>query len=295
MLSARRHSRRGLTLVELLVATALFGIIAGALLSLVARAERQAGRIGARAGARRVARDAAAGLAGALRELAPGSGDLLVASTSEVQLRATVAVSVLCGIDAARSTVVIAPPAGAGPALASWIAAPRVADTVLFWAETPGAPGDSLSPATPGWREHVLGADAGSGAMCDPAAGIDGAAPPGSAVALRLVVPLSSDVALGAPVRVLRRTRWALYRGGDGLFYLGAADCVPARVTPCATIQPVSGPYPAGGVTLAYLDSAGRAATDPARAARVDITARADGAPWPAAGDTVMVSVSPRR
>lgn len=294
MLSTRRPPRRGLTLVELLVATALFGVIAGALLLLVARAEREAGRIGARAGARRATRDAASGLAHALRELAPGSGDLLVAGAGEVQLRATVAVSVLCGIDAARSTVVIVPPAGAGPALGSWLTAPRIADTVLFWAEMSGTTEDSLVPASPGWRVSVLDADAASGATCDPAAGVAAVVAPGSAVALRLATPLSDVVALGAPVRVVRRMRWALYRGGDGRWYLGVSDCVPARATPCATIQPVSGPYPAAGVTLAYLDSTGNVAVDSARAARIEITARADGAPWPAAADTVVVSVSPR-
>lgn len=294
MLSARCRPRRALTLVELLAAMVTFSAVAGALLALVARAQRQGGRIAARAKARQAAHDAASALSSALRQITPAAGDLLVASSSEVELRATVAFSVVCAIDGSRSALVIAPPGAAGPALASWLAPPRIADTILVWAEDTAPAPDSVAPLPPGWRAHVLAADPVRGAGCMPGAGIDAAAPPGTAVAVQVMPPLPPEVALGAPVRVVRRLRFALYRAGDGRWYLGVSDCVPARATPCAVIQPVGGPYPPGGVALVYLDSSGAVTGDAARVARIDIVARGDGAPWPAAGDTVASSVSPR-
>ena len=293
MLRARVR-RAGFTLVELLVAIVLFGVVGGTLLSLVARAQRAAGRLAARVEARRATRDAAAALTGALRGLAPRAGDLLLMDARAVELRATVAFSVICAIDDARSTLVIAPPVASGPALASWLAEPRIADTVLVWGEGPAAAGDTTADAAPRWTAAVLAADPAGGASCSPDAGLGDAAPSDGAVTLRVTPPLSADVSLGAPIRVVRRTRFALYRAGDGQWYLGASDCVPARAVPCATIQPVSGPYPSDGVALQYLDGAGATTTDPARVARIEIVVRAEGAPWPAAGDSLGAAAAPR-
>jgi hypothetical protein len=92
--------------------------------------------------------------------------------------------------------------------------------------------------------------------------------------------PPSLSAAIGAPVRVTRPLRYSLYRGGDGAWYLGEKDWSTASGR-FNTIQPVSGPFlsaAAGGLTFAYLDSAGASiaapVVDPTSIAAIRITLR---------------------
>ena len=70
---------------------------------------------------------------------------------------------------------------------------------------------------------------------------------------------LPGQVEEGTPVRVLRRTRYALYRSGDGLWYLGRRNRDAVGWT---VIQPVVGPLlgaAARGVTFTVTDGAASA------------------------------------
>jgi hypothetical protein len=58
---------------------------------------------------------------------------------------------------------------------------------------------------------------------------------------------------------------------------LGYADCLAVRNPQCSVVQPVSGPYAAGGVHFDFLDTLAAATTDPRRVARIDVLTIAEG------------------
>ena len=92
---------------------------------------------------------------------------------------------------------------------------------------------------------------------------------------IAVAAPLPVTVLAGAPVRLTRTARFALYRGGTSEHWLGFAEVQPSTAA-WITIQPVSGPYlpfnagaPAtSGVSLAGRDSSGTAIT-PSNASRM--------------------------
>jgi hypothetical protein len=83
----------------------------------------------------------------------------------------------------------------------------------------------------------------------------------------------------GAPVRIVRRARFDVYRASDGLFYLGYRVCAAG----CAGVQPVAGPYgsSAAVIRLRYFDVSGASLPAPLdvtslqRLTRVDVVLRA--------------------
>jgi type II secretory pathway pseudopilin PulG len=290
---ARRGARRGATLAELLVAAAVGGVVSTAAVVALVRVRRSAAVETERALARAQLAQAAGVLAHELRgaALAPGAddgGDLLEARDTAVDVRAAVGGSVACaaGADGAGSWVALAP---AGPGAGWWAAAPRAGDAALV--HDPGAlPG----AADDAWRERaVLAADAG-GAWC--AGGPYAALGAGPAWRLALAAPaLPATAAAGAPVRVVRRRRYALYRGGDGLWALGVREWDAGGPQ---GVQPLAGPFEppeAGGMRAAVRDSAGAVvAPDAPGAAEVEVrllaVRRRLGAAW---RDSAGVRVRP--
>lgn len=253
-MNAARHRPAGTTLVELLVATTLAGVLSGAAVVAVVRVRRTAADQTERALARAQLVQAAAVLAHELRAAVhtpgPDDGrDLLEVSDSAIDLRTPVGGSVACTVAPAPggSTVELAP-AAAG--VGWWSATPRPGDAALVYdpGPRPGADDDA-------WRERaVVGATAG-GCTTGPFA-----TPGLTATPWRLALAgpsLPATVARGAPVRVLRRRRYALYRGGDAQWALGMREW---DATGPAAVQPVAGPFepPArGGLQVTAWDSTG--------------------------------------
>jgi hypothetical protein len=140
------------------------------------------------------------------------------------------------------------------------------------------------------WRERAVVA-AGTGAgVCATGAfasgGVAGGVAGGARWRLVLAGPaLPATVGAGAPVRVVRRRRYTLYRGGDGAWWLGMrewdADGAPA-------VQPLAGPFASidsGGLRATVRDAAGAVvAPDAAGAAEVEVrlvaVGRRPGAGW---------------
>jgi hypothetical protein len=138
-------------------------------------------------------------------------------------------------------------------------------------------PGADVSPDDDRWTTRTLADDPASVGGCPNASGLTAtAAEATTAWSLRLDAPLDSTVPPGAALRFFRRARYELYQASDGLWYLGYADCLAVRNPQCSVVQPVSGPYAAGGVRFAFLDTLGSATTDPGRVARIDVLARAE-------------------
>ena len=252
-----RGARRGVTLAELLVAAAVGGLVSTAAVVSAVRVRRAAAVGNARALAAAQLAQAAGVLAHELRGAAPSAGpddgaDLIEATDSAVDVRATLGASVACAVTPAGvGSAVDLAPAAAG--LAWWHAAPRAGDVALVH-----DPGVLPGAADDAWRERaVVSADA-SAEVC--VAGPFASAAPPAAPRWRLALAgpaLPATVAAGAPVRVVRRRRYVLYRGGDGLWAFGVREWDGAALQ---AVQPIAGPFepPArGGMRAEVRDSSG--------------------------------------
>jgi prepilin-type N-terminal cleavage/methylation domain-containing protein len=204
-------TRRGTTLVELIVALAIGVLLASAFTGVLIgqrRSEAATAIASRRFGA---ADEVVRVVASALGRVA-SVDTIWMRGDTAIEWRATIGTGLSC---AAAGDSVAVPDGGAA---AWWEAAPDSGDV----AELLDAGGGAS-------RIGIVGATFRSGGACG-----------GSQRTLRL---RDSVPATGARVvRVTRRVRQMLYRGGEGLWWLGQRTCddgVPAR---CGAAQPVAGP-----------------------------------------------------
>ena len=173
----------------------------------------------------------------------------------------------------------------------------------LTWIGTQPEAGDTLlvlaSDSTLGdrWDRHVLtGAPSRAGSVphrrqrLHDNRGRDASA----ALTLSLSPALDGAIAPGALVRIVRRARYELYRASDSRWYLGYLDCLASRATPCNVVQPVSGPFAPAGIQLAYLDASGAPTANPRLVARIDLLAIAERRSSPATLDSLATTIALR-
>ena len=256
----RSHAERqrcGTTIVELLVALVLAGLVLGTATLSVLHQQRTASRVAALWSAQSQLGPAATLLPAELAQLAFGSGDLVAgeASDTAVELRAPVASSISCDSAVGSATLI---PASADSLLLGGVAsAPRVGDSLWWFPE-----GDSI------WRGRRVAAVGARSAQCTGPVSVRGSA-------VRLTLDSPDTVLAGSPIRVTRLTRYSVYRSGDGSWQLGRREWTePARRL--AAIQPVAGPFlrPGTGIEtpttgFRYFDAAGRELVTPVDVALV--------------------------
>ncbi|MGH7664107.1 MAG: type II secretion system protein [Gemmatimonadaceae bacterium] len=310
-----RHSvtrRRGFTLAELLVVTVLAAIVVGGIMSLVVRQQRFYRDSAEAMSVRGQLREAAAILPIELRSIDPRDADIYAWSDSSIEFRSAVGVSAVCVERAANEIVLVPLSLVRGNTLSSWIETPQSGDSILVLDD-----GGDMGSADDRWRAYGIAAVAGEPAGCPLSSGfttIADAQQP--ALRLTLTRSLAPGIGTGSAVRIFRRTHYSLYRSGDSRWYMGAFDCMEGggRSIPCATIQPVSGPfrpYAAGraggsGLRFVYFDTAGveldPASADAGRIARIDVTIRAEArtaanrgaGAGPGRGDSVAFAIALR-
>ena len=290
-----RRGARGTTLVELLAVLVLLALVAAAIMRVTVGEQRFVDAVGRVIEARRAVLEGADIPRRDLREIAAASGGIYAMAADMVESRSPIGTSVICEVDSARTGVSI-PGRDSWSALTSWVASPRQGDTVLVL----DVASDSVPPV---WRPHALAVDPLAGGICPVSSGLARSpADEAAALRLRLTPPLEPTIGPGAALRFVRRTRYQLYRAGDGRWYLGYQDCLATRAVPCGTIQPVSGPYSAAGIRFVFSDRAGAETSDPASVARIDVVSRAtSGLPLRAAGfaqgiysDSIVASIALR-
>jgi hypothetical protein len=281
-------TRRGASLVELIVVIVLLSAVGSAVLAVVIHQERfyraQADAIDSRA----TVRDAASLLQSDLRALTPPDGDLYAIDPGSVEFRATLAQSAICTISPSRQSITIPPEHLASGAPLTWLGTqPEAGDTLLVLA-TDSTLGDA-------WQRHVLIANPSTSGTCPLVTGLTTtAAEAAAALTLAITPPLDTAIEPGTLVRVVRRARYELYRASDSRWYLGYLDCLASRATPCNVVQPVSGPFVPAGIRLAYLDRNGAPTTDPFRVARIDVLAIASRRSSPGTLDSLATTIALR-
>ena len=213
--------RRAFTLVELLVALMLASLVLGIATTASLRQQRVHSRIQAVAGVDAQLRAAMLLLTGQLTMLDAAAGDLVAgeATDTALQFRAPIAVSLSCapGVGA----VTLRPDAAGEVALSGGASLARPSDS-LWWLGDSAWVGRQIVSATP------------VAAVCSAPAATAGRS-------LRLTITAPDSIPAGAPLRVTRQTRYAVYRASDGTSQLGFREWnEPA--SQFAAPQPVAGP-----------------------------------------------------
>ncbi len=254
-------TRRGVTLIELIVAMTVGGITLGLVASISVREQRIFGDLADGAMLSGQLRDAAAILPIDLRAAATGSGDVREARDTSIEFRGTIASAVVC--DTGTHSLVLSPAVAGAQSFSAATSSIDVGDTA--WVFTPADSGD-------GWRPFRVASAAttapGQCATAGPRLSEADQHAPRIAIVLDTPPPLASLI--GRPLRITRPLRFSLYRASDGGWYLGERDW-SATNQRFNTIQPVSGPFLSaaqGGLVFRYQDSAGVALPSPVAVTR---------------------------
>jgi prepilin-type N-terminal cleavage/methylation domain-containing protein len=253
--------RRGMSLVELLVALTLAAIVLGAATTSLLRQQRTHLVIRSAASADLQRRAALGVLASQLAGLDAAAGDLVTGQITDtaIQVRAPVAASIACATGIGSTLFATETD---GSAAITGASSPPAAGDSLWWR------GDSV------WIGREIAATSNGSIPCT-LAGMGGSA-------LQVYINERDTIQANVPLRVTRQTRYALYRSGDGTWQLGSREW-SAATNVFAAPQPFAGPFIqkiAGRKTgFRYFDDAGVELTgtsgpiDATRIVRIRITA----------------------
>lgn len=229
----RVRTRSGTTLVELIVALPVAALIGLVAMSLLLDTHKLARRLNSTTEIARELRQAAAVLASEIRPLT--STDIVAWTDTSLDMQALAGSGVVCAAPS-LSSIDMLPLNGTDALRTSWFAAPQPGDRV-YSVVTDSA----MVPTDGSWQSGVLSASASSASSTcvgQPLLAMSSAL--GSVVRLTLGGAQSAKPPVGSPVRIMRRTRYSLYKASDGLWYLGRKTFNGLTWT---TIQPVSGPF----------------------------------------------------
>ena len=247
---------RGMSLIELLVALPLIALLGVLAVTLLLTVQRDALRLDGTLNASRELRHSAGILLSDLR--VARSEDVIAWTDTALEFESTVGTGVVCAATY-PVTFVAVPEASASatnfratpdPAEALWNSTPQAGDRVHLWRAGTTAFDQDVG-ATANIQTITNGTDCDRSPLRSP----------GTRETTRLTLrdTIGGRVAVGAPVRITRRTRYSLYRASDGDWFLGRRTL---GVAGWDVIQPVAGPLAASrdrGLLIAVVDSAGNA------------------------------------
>ena len=273
-------SRRGFTMVELLVSLVIMGIVATALYRVLVNNQRIYQTQTQRIDLSQNIRAAGTILPGELREADANEGDISAMSATSISFRAMRWMGYLCSLPNTGPSALVTT-----PVLITTLSnrhqygarAPVSGDSVLIRYE-----GDEGTRNDDSWVQGKITAMVAgncAGGAVSPDNG------PGQILTISAFMPatwsgltppapnLTNSIYAGAPIRGYTSVTYGLYKpAGDTSWYIGYQRGSSA-------MQPLIGPVLSNGLQLAYYDSTG-AVLDPAVAAnralveRVDITVR---------------------
>ncbi len=282
--AGRAQARTGFSLVELLIALVLVGIIGTAVTTVLVKQQRFYRTAGDLLEARSQIRQATSALPNDLRAISALNGDILDMTTSSIDFDATIGSGIICQVGAVAGgaqNVYLLPRTATSARYTGWASTPQPGDRVALYNE----PTDLFSAALP-LAEIATGqvvADALPAAACTNSSLLTAADNQLSRHQLRITVGAGAAATVGMPIRILRRVHYSLWQSPDDQeWYLGYQD-FPAGVA--SGVQPISGPYrplaadTTSGLSLAYFDAVGTAlpltAAARAQVARIDVVVRA--------------------
>ena len=266
MIGAR--GRRGFTMIELLVALTLLGLVSAALYRVLVNNQRLYLAQTQRIDLSQNIRAAANILPAELRELDAADGDITAMSATSIQIRAMRWTSFVCvapvlaGINAGLTMTIRGGQTGQPMFFGS--RGLRTTDSMLIYLD-----GDQTTRTD----DYFVPAQitAAPALTCPAIGGV--AAQPGTQVTFNGNFIAGTNVAnaitVGAPVWGFERVIYQLYQPpGDPNWYVGFQ---PAG----GTMQPLIGPVLANGLTFTFYDVNGNVTAVRTQVARIDITVRA--------------------
>jgi prepilin-type N-terminal cleavage/methylation domain-containing protein len=263
-------SRRGFTMVELLVALVLLGLVSAALYRVLVNNQRLYFAQTQRIDLSQNIRAATNILPAEFRELDAFDGDILAMSADSIRIRAMRWLSFVCvtpGLPGAFTMTV----RGGRTGLPMYFGARDIAasDGLLIYLD-----GDPTTRTDDYWVPATITVLGGAGAATCPAAGaVTAAQQPATQITFNGTFIAGTNVAnaipMGAPVRGYETVTYRLFQpAGDTLWYIGFR---PGG----QTMQPLIGPILANGLTFSYFDANGNVTATRTQVARIDITVRA--------------------
>ena len=263
-----RMSRRGFTMVELLIALVLLGLVSAALYRVLVNNQRLYLAQTQRIDLSQNIRAASNILPAEFRELDATDGDIVAMSADSISIRAMRWLSFVC----------VAPVlAGVNNGLAMTIRGGQVGQPMFFGSRGINAT-DSMLIYLDGDQTTRLDDYFVPAQLLGAPAGVCPAAPPllpqpGTVVAFNGNFIANTNkpnaIPVGAPVRGFERVTYRLIQpAGDTLWYIGFR---PAG----GTMQPLIGPVLPNGLTFQYFAADGSVTAVRSQVARIDITVRA--------------------
>jgi len=288
------RGRRGFTIIEVLVALVLLGLVSAALYRVLVNNQRLYMAQTQRIDLSQNIRAASSILPAEFRELDASEGDITAMSATSISMRAMRWLGFACntpGLGGALNAVSIIVRGGA-PGQPLFFGARGIdnsKDSVLIYYD-----GDKNSRIDDFWATGSITA-APNGQNCDD--GTNGQRLILGVNLLGLGPNVAGAIPLGAPVRGFERVVYQLYQpAGDTSWYVGFQ---PAG----QSMQPLIGPVLSNGLTFQYFDANGNVTAVKNQVARIDITVRARTASAVRAGgqaaaatvvDSVLTSVALR-
>ncbi len=258
-------TRRGFTLIELVVALTLFGLVTGAIYGVLRTNQLTYQRQVAQVDMHNTLRTTLSVLRSDLRDLDAGDplgSDILSMSSDELVYRATRSLWFLCQPPTATTITVFA---------ADSLRFPRYGWSLTFSSDSLSvySENDTLSVSDNQWMRFAISGSAAAGSAC-----------PGgqSSYTITLSGGALTGVFNGAPVRGMQTWRLKTYADVRGDWWLGAQQLY--NTGSVSALQPVVGPLNgASGLSLVYYDAGGNTTTTPSdvRSVAISVTSRSDG------------------
>jgi prepilin-type N-terminal cleavage/methylation domain-containing protein len=249
-----RHER-GFTLVEILIALVLLGIVSTALYQLLVANQRLYRAQVESVAINESARAAVSIVPSEIRELSAGEGDILAMDATSLTYKSMQGLYIQCAAPNTGSLQIILD----RNTFFGLRAINAAEDSVLIFAE-----GDPSTRGDDSWL-HASVSSLTVGTAC-----------PGTSPSITVTLSgvSASDlgaVGAGAPVRTFRPAQVLLYQDAGGDWWLGGR-LYQKSAGSWGTTQPVLGPLSGTGLALTYRDAAGSVTTTPAAVARVGVT-----------------------
>jgi prepilin-type N-terminal cleavage/methylation domain-containing protein len=261
-------ARRGFSLIELMIALVLLGLVSTAVYKVLVNNQRLYLAQTQTIDLQQNIRAGAAILPAEFRELDAADGDITGMGPDSIRMRAMRQLSFVCAT----------PVLGGGIGQISLAVRPTLiygnrqtfkqGDSILVYWE-----GDPTMRSDDQWLPAQLQKDPDPGFCADS----NVATNPAFLLALQPtwinnpVLNRPGAITRGAPVRGFDKVAYRTYQAADGNWYLGQRN--PAQT---GTIQPVLGPLTgANGVTFTYYDTAGAVTIVPTQVAQIEIVLRA--------------------
>lgn len=246
-----RHtgSRRGFTLIEIMIAVTLLGIIGSILTAVLVRQQRFHRAVAQVTDARSRMRDIATILPTDLRSISTAGRDILGISDTSIQFRAFVGSAIVCNY--ATATAIELPPQelASGNVLASWINPPQPNDYAYLYDG-----GTEAGNQDDSWGVFTVSdtTSEANSTWCPTTKGFTTAAD-NNARRYKITVsvaPNQARVILGSPIRFAREVRYSVYQASDNNWYIGFQSCTPnasyGTAGTCGSREVLAGPVKPG-------------------------------------------------